>query len=353
MKKIFSLLTIGLLLLLVGCKPTPVEEPVEKELGKVEKVLVIGNSFSHNSLEYLYPILDENIKISNGVVVGHIHIGGSSLETHSINAQTDSKAYQYDKYIKGKEKPAFPHLSIKQVLEDEEWDVVTIQQVSGKSGVLSSYHPHLKTLVDYIKENSLNKKVKVVWHMTWAYQSDSKHEDFENYANNQQFMYENIVEVTNNSPLKNPYINNVIPTGTTIQNLRTSIIGDKLTVDGYHLNKIGKYAAALTWGAYLFNIDFSNYTIIDEEIPEEFSGAIVESVLASIEKPFEITPSVKYPWVEGTRYMERLNILAIGNSFTADAYKYFADMALDIGIEEFVIAYFIVVEPAYNITLEH
>lgn len=91
MKKIFSLLTIGLLLLLVGCKPTPVEEPVEKELGKVEKVLVIGNSFSHNSLEYLYPILDENIKISNGVVVGHIHIGGSSLETHSINAQTDSK----------------------------------------------------------------------------------------------------------------------------------------------------------------------------------------------------------------------------------------------------------------------
>lgn len=339
MKKIFSLLTIGLLLLLVGCKPTPVEEPVEKELGKVEKVLVIGNSFSHNSLEYLYPILDENIKISNGVVVGHIHIGGSSLETHSINAQTDSKAYQYDKYIKGKEKPAFPHLSIKQVLEDEEWDVVTIQQVSGKSGVLSSYHPHLKTLVDYIKENSLNKKVKVVWHMTWAYQSDSKHEDFENYANNQQFMYENIVEVTNNSPLKNPYIHNVIPTGTTIQNLRTSIIGDKLTVDGYHLNKIGKYAAALTWGAYLFNIDFSNYTIIDEEIPEEFSGAIVESVLASIEKPFEITPSVKYPWVEGTRYMERLNILAIGNSFTADAYKYFADMALDIGIEEFVIAY--------------
>ena len=42
-EEIFSLLTIGLLLLLVG-KPTP-EEPVEKELGKVEKVLVIGNSF--------------------------------------------------------------------------------------------------------------------------------------------------------------------------------------------------------------------------------------------------------------------------------------------------------------------
>ena len=84
-----------------------------------------------------------------------------------------------------------------------------------------------------------------------AYQSDSKDEDFENYANNQQFMYENIVEVTNNSPLKTHIFIMLYLLVQRSQNLRTSIIGDKLTVDGYHLNKIGKYAAALTWGIFI------------------------------------------------------------------------------------------------------
>lgn len=38
----------------------------------------------------------------------------------------------------------------------------------------------------------------------------------------------------------------IIPTGTAIQNARTSFVGDHMNRDGYHLDlKIGRYTAAL------------------------------------------------------------------------------------------------------------
>lgn len=336
MKKYFSLLILVLIIFLVGCtKPEPTQD---KELGDVKKVLAIGNSFSHNSIEHLTTVIDSNILMKD-IIIGHIHIGGSSLETHSINAQTNSKAYAYDKYVKGEDKKAYPQLSIKDALEDESWDVVTIQQVSGKSGILSSFNPHLQILIDYIKENSKNKNVKIVWHMTWAYEQTSNHADFASYDKNQVIMYENIIAATENGVVNNKDIIGVIPSGTAIQNLRNSAVGDYLTVDGYHLNKIGKYAAALSWAGYLFKMSLDNYIVPDLEIDQETSGAIIEAVTKALEKPFEITPSVLYPWKEETKYMDKLHILAIGNSFTADAYTYLADFAQDIGIKEFVIAY--------------
>lgn len=337
MKKYFSLLILVLLILLGACGKNGTT-PSPKELREVKKVLAIGNSFSHNSIEYLTTVIDADVKMTD-IVIGHIHIGGSSLETHILNAKTDSKAYAYDKYIKGSDARAYPKLSVKDALNDEEWDVVTIQQVSGKSGIASTYNPHLGELVDYIKTNSLNKNVKIVWHMTWAYQKDSNHADFVNYANDQVMMYENIVVTTESTVLSNDYINFVIPSGTSIQNLRNSVVDDRLTDDGYHLNKVGKYAAALTWASYLFGLNLDGYMIPDLEIDEETGGAIVEAVSNALSKPFEITKSVKYPWVEGTRYMDRLNILAIGNSFTADAYTNFADLAESAGVKNYVIAY--------------
>ena len=39
----------------------------------------------------------------------------------------------------------------------------------------------------------------------------------------------------------------IIPSGTAIQNARTSVLGDTFNRDGSHLNKIGKYTAACTW----------------------------------------------------------------------------------------------------------
>lgn len=348
LKKILAVFTILLaMLILVGCqKPSQddngfkqIDEPVNKP---PKKILVIGNSFSHNALEYFME-LEQALNLSEELIVGHIHIGGSSLETHAINAQTDVTRYTYNKFIKGQESPAFPQVSVKKALQDEVWDMVSIQQVSGLSGIASAYTPHLKTLVEYIKTHAKNKNVDIAFHMTWAYQKDSSHQDFVRYANDQMVMYDSIIATTQYTVLANSHIKHVIPTGTAIQNLRTSIVSDHLTDDGYHLNTIGKITASLTWLKYLFNANLDQFEIpldfADAETKTEINGAIIEAVNHAIEEPFKVTESVEYPYKEEVRFMDKLHLLAIGNSFTANAFEFLPELLKDAGVESFVVAY--------------
>ena len=122
--------------------------------------------------------------------------------------------------------------------------------------------------------------------MTWAYQQDSTHTDFANYLDSQEMMYDNIKTVVESSIHTHDDINVIIPTGTSIQNLRTSLIEDNVTRDGYHLNDIGKYTAALTWIYELYKPDISLFDIDDEEIIEDEVGAIKEAVINAVTKPF-------------------------------------------------------------------
>ncbi|NLB84565.1 MAG: DUF4886 domain-containing protein, partial [Acholeplasmataceae bacterium] len=342
MKKIAILLLSLGLLFLSACSNDENRETINKQFEdpKIDKILVIGNSFSNDALTYFYDIVSDN-EIEPNLILGHIDIGGSSLETHRINALTDYKDFSYQKTTSsGKETLLF--YTMKQILQDEAWDIVTIQQVSGKSGVLNTYNPHFNDLVNFIKKYALNKDVKIGFHMTWAYQETSGHQDFVNYSNNQVLMYESIVYVMENLIAKKSEINYIIPSGTVIQNLRNSLIGDNLTRDGYHLNQFGQYAVGIAWIKYLFEVDLESLKIFDNKVTEEEFGAIKEAVENMMIKPFEVTESTLYPAPDlskEVRYMNKLNLLAIGNSFTADSFVYLADMLKDIGVEEFKIAY--------------
>ena len=107
-------------------------------------------------------------------------------------------------------------------------------------------------------------------------------------------MYNAIVNAINSEILTNDRIDGVIPSGTTIQNLRTSYFGDTLTRDGYHLSyNYGRYAAALTWFAYITNEDISNISWIPSAYPEisEHLANIKAAVLNSIKTPYSVTSS--------------------------------------------------------------
>ena len=341
MKKIFMGLLFTGLMFLVACNKDE-QEDINKqpEDPTIDKILVIGNSFSNDALTYFYDIVKDN-EIRPNLILGHLDIGGSSLETHRVNALTDYSNYNYQKTVDG-EKTIIPLQTMKQVLQDEAWDIVTIQQVSGKSGVMNTYNPHLNDLVEYIEKYALNEDVKVGFHMTWAYQNDSTHEDFVNYNKDQTLMYESIVYVMENLIDQHEDIEYIIPVGTAIQNLRTSFIGDTLTRDGYHLNKLGQYTAGLAWVKYLFEVDLDTLTLEEDDITADEWGAAKEAVNNMALIPFEITESVLYPKPDTSkevRYMDKLNLLAIGNSFTADSFVYMQQMLNDIGVEEFKIAY--------------
>src|SRR5690606_12218230 len=59
------------------------------------KILAIGNSFSEDALESYV----SNLAIADGlqIVIGHLVIGGSSLQQHLTNATNNSAAYSYRK----------------------------------------------------------------------------------------------------------------------------------------------------------------------------------------------------------------------------------------------------------------
>lgn len=221
-------------------------------------LLAIGNSFTANSFEYLFDFVS-NIGIKE-FVIAYLYIGGSSLEDHVNNYFSQANSYSYRRWGTGIGYKVNDNTSIQTALNEYEWDIITVQQVSQNSGMKNTVEPHLTRLLTYLKRDNKNENTKYGYHMTWAYQSDSSHFGFPLYNNNQLTMYESIVDVAENTALVNEDIDFIIPSGTTIQNLRTSSLGDTLTQDGYHLGKLGCYAAGLTWIKTITGIDLEKIT---------------------------------------------------------------------------------------------
>src|SRR5690606_1220360 len=124
---------------------------------------------------------------------------------------------------------------------------VSFQEVSQLSGLMEGYEEYLPQLVDFANRFATNPDMKIIFHQTWAYAEDSNHEGFYNYNRDQLQMYNAIVDAVNKTNEKG-FIDLVVPSGTAIQNGRTSYLGDKFTRDGYHLDLgVGRFTAASTW----------------------------------------------------------------------------------------------------------
>lgn len=252
-------------------------------------ILSIGNSFSADAMTYLWDMLRQ--VGYDEVYLGYLYIGSCSLEKHSNNFQTNSSSYTYYTNLSGTWDNVTSYAPIR-ALEDEDWDYIAMQQNSGNSGLPSSYEPHLSTLISIVKEYCPYSEL--IWHMTWAYQANSTHRDFVNYDNDQMTMYNGIISAVQNVILKNGEFKKVIPNGTSVQNLRTSYMGDNLTRDGYHLSyDNGRFLAAMTFakaltGCNLNDITYrpSSYSYSEKEI-----AAIIESANCACANPYEVTVS--------------------------------------------------------------
>ncbi len=210
---------------------------------RVVRVLAIGNSFSEDAVEQNLYELGAARDID--IIIGNLYIAGCSLERHWLNAQRDSAAYRYRKIGWDGRTIEVKNTRISYALHDEEWDFVTLQQASGLSGQYLSYQPYMDSLQAYV--DSICPDAKMLWHQTWAYAANSTHKDFKRYDNDQYYMYESIITASRKA-VKEGDFKDVIPSGTAIQNARTSVLGDTMCRDGYHLNLVwGRYIAACTW----------------------------------------------------------------------------------------------------------
>ena len=184
---------------------------------------------------------------------------------------------------------------------DEPWDYISLQQASGKSGEYDTYNPYLKSLISYLRRYAPKKDFKLVWHQTWAYSSDSDHGEFPKYGSDQMQMYEAIVAATKNA-LKDNKFDMLVPSGTAIQNARTSYIGDKMNRDGYHLEvNYGRYTAACTWfeaisGKKVTGNSYAPATVDDGKkavAQNAAHEAVRHPYKVTIMKSFQTAPSAK------------------------------------------------------------
>lgn len=272
-------------------RPTdnPTDNPTDD---KSISILAIGNSFSVDAMEYLYGML-EDVGYEE-IVLGNLYIGGCTLETHAGNFQNNSASYTYYTNTTGKWSNVKSYKPL-DALSSQDWDIVTMQQGSPKSGQAETFDPYLGTLVDIVRQHE--PQAKLAWHMTWAYQANSTHSGFANYSNSQMTMYNAIVAAAKSKILTNDSFSTVIPNGTAVQNMRTSYVGDNLTRDGYHMAyDLGRYLTALTFAKALTGCDLEKITYIPDgyTFNDKAIAAMKDAASNAVAKPFEVTQSA-YP----------------------------------------------------------
>lgn len=249
------------------------------------KVLAIGNSFSEDAIEqHLSPLVRaEGVK----AIICNMYIGGCSIERHVKNLRGDIPDYRYRKFdADGKMTEAWGY-TLEKVLAEEEWDYVSLQQVSQDSGMPESY-ALLPELVEFVKARVPEDAV-IMFHQTWAYAPGSNHGGFVNYDRDQMKMYEAIVRTVSQEAPK-VGIDLIIPSGTAVQNARTSALGPDLTRDGFHLSFThGRYIAACTWLEAVFGVNPEGNTYCPEGMTAEECRLAQKAAHKAVRKPLKVT----------------------------------------------------------------
>ena len=203
------------------------------------KILSIGNSFSQDSTALLQLLTDK-------ITVRNLYIGGCSLDMHAANIENDAAKYELQE---NGEKMQNALVSVKEALTSDKWDYITVQQVSGRSGVYESFYPYLGELLDYVRKYS---DAEIVLHETWSYEIGSGHPDFAIYNSDREQMAQAIKETYEKVSAKENL--RIIRVGEAVRKLRAKPSFDyengglSLTRDGFHLSlSYGRLLAASVW----------------------------------------------------------------------------------------------------------
>ncbi len=319
MKKIYLLLLLAMLFVLAGCQT---KEPCTHESytrtvnqpaygfkeglmtnictncgeGYLEsipatgsvKILVIGNSYSVDSASYLYEVCE--IAGLENIVIGNAQIGGLSIDGHWTNIQTGAAQYEYLKNI-GLGYKSNQGWTLLEALQDEAWDAIVFTPHSPAAGQEGS-HIHIEELLNWLDENKTNPNAQIFWNLTWAWPQDSTDNRYYLFNNDQMTMYNATCQYTQTYVQPLAVVDGIIPTGTAIQNMRTSYLGDTMCRDAIHLSFThGRLTAAVSVCSYVTGWDVSNLDqvpalikIIEKDLP-----VVRQAVAAALEKPYEVT----------------------------------------------------------------
>ena len=219
-------------------------------------VLAIGNSFSVDAMRYLYQIARAG---GTRLKTTCLYYPGCSLDRHYRYMLSDERAYelQYNGYLTGFS------LSMKEALLSREWDVITVQQASGRSFDADSYFPYITALCDYVRQCA--PKAKLVIHQTWAYEQDSAKLTNVGYTDHKA-MFADLQRAYQLACDKVGAVG-IIPSGAMFQHLLANGF-EKIHRDTYHATLgPGRYALGLLWYRMLTGNQVADNPFCDFDAP--------------------------------------------------------------------------------------
>jgi hypothetical protein len=212
-----SEVAIALALMII---PANAEQEVSPPVaGKTVKVLTVGNSFAKDATTFLPQMAEA---AGHDFLLFRANPGGCSMEKHAgwiAEHELDPESpkgrpYPADFSPERVDVSVGKMYSLAEILAAEEWDFVTIQQVSNLSFKEKSFEPYAETIINCIRENAPG--AEIVIHQTLAYR-----EDYPGFASGkftQQKMFGGLE--SNYRKLAEKYALRVIPVGKAFQNAR-------------------------------------------------------------------------------------------------------------------------------------
>lgn len=252
------------------------------------KLLFVGNSFAVDTMEHA-----ANIALALGIKsikLGTLYVGGCSIDMHHNHAYNDMPVYKY--YLNtGDGWSCTPEYKISDAIKSDDWDWIAIQHgtKNGSRYTSPECYEKLDSLIDYIK--ALAPNAKIAFNMTWLGEPTREHHEIISYGGDMKKMREELVKVKREVILTNPRIDKFVPTGTAVENARTSRLGI-LTRDGYHLSyDKGRFIAGLTLISTIADIDVDSISWAPDGVDGYAISVAIESVRNAKAAPLEIINS--------------------------------------------------------------
>lgn len=262
----------------------------------VLKIFGIGNSFTIDSMHLLYEVYKAE-NPDKEIVLSLAYYSGCSLSRHVSYIENNSaeyRCYRMDSSIlesTGKWKITYD-VTLKTMLEAENWDIVSLQQNSGNSATASTYNSDIGTIRDFVVE-TLGYEPEFAWNFTWGYPDDEELLNTSSTANNAQnffknhgtteAMYNKISNAVQTKIVNGNYsFKYLMPVGTAVQNARSNYLTAKdLYKDYCHLNNLGRIIAAYTWFCELEGYDGETKALTDLKMTQIPSALAITSALSN------------------------------------------------------------------------
>lgn len=206
------------------------------------KILCIGNSFTDNATTYM-PWLIERLN-ADSICIATLTQSGYSLKMHWQSHMENTEDYNLSYSDQGEWKLSDVR-TIDRALTFFDWDIITIQQVSGWAGLYTTYQPYLANLLMLFK--ATNPDASLAWHYTWAYTPSTNHSDFKIYDHNSEKMYRAIMDASDRASEE---FDIRIPSATLIKRMREEFpeVKNGFSEDGYHISdSLALFALSSLW----------------------------------------------------------------------------------------------------------